>query len=112
MDVSGLHDLNIPTVDAAGKITPRTKAIMVVHYAGFAEDIGAIEHGLAIIEDRAHAPRAVYTLPPGNQKVGARGSIACFSFFSNKNLTTGKGGYWSQTILPGRSACAWPVPTE
>jgi len=97
VDISGPHNLNLSPADAARKITPRTKAIMVVHYAGFAADMGAIEemaarHGLAIIEDCAHAPGAHYTSPFGNQKVGSRGSIACFSFFSNKNLTTGEGG--------------------
>ncbi|MDD2904098.1 MAG: DegT/DnrJ/EryC1/StrS aminotransferase family protein [Syntrophales bacterium] len=97
VDIVGLHDLNLSPTDAACKITPRTKAIMVVHYAGFAADMRAIEdmaaqHGLAIIEDCAHAPGAVYPSPPGNQKVGSRGSSACFSFFSNKNLTTGEGG--------------------
>ncbi|MFZ5452017.1 MAG: DegT/DnrJ/EryC1/StrS family aminotransferase [Thermodesulfobacteriota bacterium] len=97
VDIAGPLDLNLSPTDAARKITPRTKAVMVVHYAGFAADLGAIEeiaaqHSLAIIEDCAHAPGALYTSPPGNQKVGARGAIACFSFFSNKNLTTGEGG--------------------
>lgn len=115
VDIAGPHDLNISPADAAGKITPRTKAIMVVHYAGFAADMGAIEeiaarHGLAIIEDCAHAPGAVYTSPPGNQKVGARGSISCFSFFSNKNMTTGEGGMvvtndptWAERLRVARS---------
>ncbi len=97
VDITGPHDLNLSPEDASRKITPRTKAIMVVHYAGFPADMEALQsladhHGLAIVEDCAHAPGAVYTSYPEAQKVGTRGTISCFSFFSNKNLTTGEGG--------------------
>jgi dTDP-4-amino-4,6-dideoxygalactose transaminase len=97
VDIAGPHDLNLSPEDAARKITPRTRAIMVVHYAGFAADMKkiqkiAVQHGLAIIEDCAHAPGAVYDSAHRAQKVGTLGSISCFSFFSNKNMTTGEGG--------------------
>lgn len=97
VDVAGPTDLNISPKDAAAKITPRTKAIMLVHYAGYPVAMAAFQelaarHGLALIEDCAHAPGAVYTTPAGGQKVGSLGTVACFSFFSNKNLTTGEGG--------------------
>ncbi len=97
VDVGGPRDLNISAADAAAKITSRTKAVMLVHYAGFPVDLAAFRnlaerHGLALIEDCAHAPGSVYTSPPGGRKVGSLGTAACFSFFSNKNMTTGEGG--------------------
>jgi dTDP-4-amino-4,6-dideoxygalactose transaminase len=79
-------------VEAA--ITPRTKCIMPVHYAGLAADMPAIlriakRHGLKVIEDAAHAlPTTV-----GGQLVGTLGSDATvFSFYANKTMTTGEGG--------------------
>ena len=97
VDVCGPHDLNLSAADAAGKITSRTKAIMVVHYAGYPCHMDAIrelarQHHLRIIEDCAHAPGAVYQGASGPEKVGTLGDVGCFSFFSNKNLTTGEGG--------------------
>jgi dTDP-4-amino-4,6-dideoxygalactose transaminase len=97
VDICGPHDLNLSPVDAAQKITPHTRAIMVVHYAGFPADMEAIQtlaerHNLVIIEDSAHALGALYAAAPGKQKVGTLGKIACFSFFANKNMTTGEGG--------------------
>lgn len=79
-------------VEAA--ITPRTKAIMPVHYAGLAADMAAIgaiarRHGLKVVEDAAHA------LPTtlGGQLVGTFDSDATvFSFYANKTMTTGEGG--------------------
>lgn len=96
VDICGPDNLNLSPEDVHCKITPRTKAIMVVHYAGFPADMNAIRqvadrHGLGIIEDCAHAPGATYS-GSRRQKVGTQGSIACFSFFSNKNMTTGEGG--------------------
>ena len=79
-------------VEAA--ITPRTKAIMPVHYAGLAADMAAIgaiarRHGLKVVEDAAHA------LPTtlGGKLVGTFDSDATvFSFYANKTMTTGEGG--------------------
>jgi dTDP-4-amino-4,6-dideoxygalactose transaminase len=79
-------------VEAA--ITPRTKCIMPVHYAGLAADMPAIldiakRHGLKVIEDAAHAlPTTI-----GGQMIGTLGSDATvFSFYANKTMTTGEGG--------------------
>ncbi|HVS84124.1 MAG TPA: DegT/DnrJ/EryC1/StrS family aminotransferase [Gaiellaceae bacterium] len=77
---------------AAEKVTERTKAIMPVHFAGHPVDLDAFralgeEHGLAIVEDAAHALPALY----GGEPIGRRG-IACFSFYANKNVTTAEGG--------------------
>lgn len=92
-DVVSRADLTIAPQDIAQKITPRTKAIMVMHYGGFACDMDAIlaiarEHHLAVIEDAAHAPGAVYK----GKKTGTIGDVGAFSFFSNKNITTAEGG--------------------
>lgn len=77
----------------AAKITPRTKAVIVVHYGGYAIDVDALRASLpaniAIVEDAAHALGAVH----GNGKrVGASGNTVCFSFYANKNLSTADGG--------------------
>ena len=79
--------------DAARKITPKTKAIMPVHYAGAVGQLDdlydfADKHGLRVIEDAAHAFGTTYK----GQKVGAFGDIACFSFDGIKNITAGEGG--------------------
>ena len=79
-------------VEAA--ITPRTKVIVPVHYAGLAADMGALlaiaaRHGLKVVEDAAHA------LPTtcDGQLVGTLGSdVTVFSFYANKTITTGEGG--------------------
>lgn len=75
--------------DAAAKCTSRTKAIILVHFAGYLIDPGpwrafAAERGLLIVEDAAHA-----TVLPG---VGTLGVAAAFSFYGNKNMTTAEGG--------------------
>lgn len=94
-EVGGQHDLNLDPDDAETRITPRTKAICAVHYAGYAADIAALSRicerrGLALIEDAAHAPSA--TAPGGGRKLGTHGLAGCFSFFSNKVLSCGEGG--------------------
>jgi dTDP-4-amino-4,6-dideoxygalactose transaminase len=86
--------LNIDPALIEAAITPRTKAIIPVHYAGLAADMPAIlaiakKHGLKVIEDAAHA------LPTtsGGQLIGTLGSDATvFSFYANKTMTTGEGG--------------------
>jgi len=92
-DIEGEHSLNISPRAIRDCLTPRTRAILVVHYGGYACDMPAImaiarEHGLAVIEDTAHAPGASLD----GRKLGTWGQSGCFSFFSNKNMTTGEGG--------------------
>lgn len=75
------------------KITSRTKAVMIVHYAGYACDMDAIcdicnRHNLPLIEDCAHAPGGEYK----GQMLGTFGDVSCWSFFTNKNLSVGEGG--------------------
>lgn len=97
-DVISEQDLTIDPKDIEAKITPRTKAITVVHYAGFPclmDEIIEIanKYNLKVIEDCAHSPFAKYKFKDGNQRyVGSIGDIGCFSFFGNKNMTTGEGG--------------------
>jgi dTDP-4-amino-4,6-dideoxygalactose transaminase len=97
VDVTGAQDLNLSVEDAASKITERTRAIMVVHYGGYPADMDAIaalagRYELKIIEDCAHAPGAVYQSAQGPCLAGTLGDVGCFSFFANKNMTTGEGG--------------------
>ncbi len=92
-DIISNEDLNIDPVKAEKLITPKTKAILAVHFAGFPCDMTAIselagKYNLKIIEDASHAPGSEY----GGRKLGSIGDVACFSFFSNKNISTGEGG--------------------
>jgi dTDP-4-amino-4,6-dideoxygalactose transaminase len=92
-DVVGPHDLSLDPEDVAARITPRTKAVACVHFAGYAAPVQELralcdEHGLALVEDAAHAPSA----EAGGRKLGTWGAAGCFSFFSNKVLPSGEGG--------------------
>lgn len=92
-DILGLENLTMDPEDIRQKLTPRTKAIIVMHYGGYPcqmEEITRIarEYNLAIIEDAAHAPGASLN----GKSLGTWGDVGCFSFFSNKNLSTGEGG--------------------
>ena len=92
-DSKSFADWNISPTDVASKITSKTKALIIVHYAGYPCDMQEInalcrENNLLLIEDVAHAVGADYQ----GQKCGTFGDIACFSFFSNKNLSVGEGG--------------------
>jgi dTDP-4-amino-4,6-dideoxygalactose transaminase len=97
VDIVGPENLNMSVADAARKINPRTRAMMVVHYAGYPGDMDdlvalARKHELTVIEDAAHAPGAVYQSAGGARMLGTLGDVGCFSFFANKNMTTGEGG--------------------
>jgi dTDP-4-amino-4,6-dideoxygalactose transaminase len=80
-------------LDAEKRLTPKTKAVMPVHYSG---GVGALDeiyefanrHGLRVIEDAAHAFGSTYQ----EKKVGSFGDVACFSFDGIKNITSGEGG--------------------
>ena len=92
-EITSPGDLNVSPASIEQQITPRTKAIMVVHIGGFACNMPVIleiarRHNLAVIEDCAHAPGAYLD----NRHLGVWGDVGCFSFFSNKNLSTGEGG--------------------
>jgi dTDP-4-amino-4,6-dideoxygalactose transaminase len=94
-DVLGDHDLGLDPDDVAARITPRTRAVCVVHYAGYPAAVEELRqlceaHGLALIEDAAHAPLA--HTRPGGASLGTVGLAGCFSFFSNKVLSCGEGG--------------------
>jgi len=84
---------NIDYKDVAGKITPRTKAIMCVHWAGYPCDLDelnaiAAEHGIKLIEDACHAFSSTYHGKP----IGSHSDFACFSFQAIKEMTTVDGG--------------------
>lgn len=92
-DCSNLDNWNMSVDTIERCLTPKTKAVMVVHYAGYPCDMPSIvkycrTHGLKLIEDVAHAPGAIV----GGRSCGTWGDIGCFSFFSNKNLSIGEGG--------------------
>jgi dTDP-4-amino-4,6-dideoxygalactose transaminase len=85
------YNINLDAVEAA--ITPRTKAILPVHFAGLPVDTQKLyalagKHGLRVIEDAAHAIGSRV----GGEKIGGFGDIQVFSFHPNKNMTTGEGG--------------------
>lgn len=87
-----IESLDVPLMsiaDAEARCTPRTKAVILVHFAGYLPDRDAWQqfaarHGLLLIEDAAHAP--------GLKEVGTYGAAAAFSFYGNKNMTTAEGG--------------------
>lgn len=92
-DIASHDDLTIAPAEIEKQITPRTRALMVMHYGGYACDLPALQeiaarHRLALIEDAAHAPGASLQ----GRALGTWGDVGCFSFFSNKNLSTGEGG--------------------
>ena len=92
-DVKNEDNLTIDPEQIRKLITENTKAIIVMHYAGFSCDMDEIiaiaeEHDLKVIEDACHGPLSEYK----GKKLGTIGDVGCFSFFSNKNLSTGEGG--------------------
>ena len=92
-DVVAPGDLNMDPDDVERMITPATKAIVAFHYGGHPCQLDRLaalaeRHGLALLEDAAHAPGSRWN----GRMCGTIGDVGCFSFFSNKNLPVGEGG--------------------
>ena len=92
-DIISENDLNISPIAIESLVTERTRAIMLVHYGGYACDMPRItelarKYNLKVIEDAAHAVGSWLD----DKHLGTWADIGCFSFFSNKNMTTGEGG--------------------
>lgn len=92
-DIISIDEPTICPNEIRRLITPKTKAIIVMHYGGYPCRMAEImeianAHGIAVIEDVAHAPGATLE----GKCLGRWGAAGCFSFFSNKNLSTGEGG--------------------
>ena len=88
-----IDTLNIDETKIEAAITPRTKAIVPVHYAGVACEMDAImdiakRHGLYVVEDAAQACMATYK----GRQLGTIGDLGCFSFHETKNIISGEGG--------------------
>jgi dTDP-4-amino-4,6-dideoxygalactose transaminase len=88
-------NFNIDPEDVARRITPRTRAVMAVHFCGYPADVLALrelcdERGLVLIEDCAQAIGA--HVDASGQRVGTVGELGAFSFFSKKQLCVGEGG--------------------
>lgn len=113
------HTMNIDPKDIESRITPKTRAIIPVHFAGRPCDMDAIiqiarQHNLKVIEDCAHAIEGEYK----GKKAGTFGDFGCFSFYVTKNVVTGEGGMVlaqnekdieriKRLALHGMSADAW-----
>jgi len=110
--------LNIDPDKIEDAVTAKTKAIMPVHYSGHPVDLDAIydiaeRHNLFVVQDAAHAVSAKYK----GRYIGTRGTIAAFSFYATKNMTTAEGGMLTGTpdfvekcriiSLHGMSRDAW-----
>ena len=87
-------DMNISVADVERRITPRTKAVIAVHFCGYTADMAALrrlcdDRGLILIEDMAQAIGARYA---DGRIAGTAADMACLSFFSKKQLAVGEGG--------------------
>jgi dTDP-4-amino-4,6-dideoxygalactose transaminase len=97
-DITSMEDWSMDPDDIEAKISPKTKAVMIVHYAGYACDMERIaalckRRNLLLIEDCAHTPGAIYYGSSNREcSLGAFGDISAFSFFGNKNIAVGEGG--------------------
>lgn len=92
-DITSTDDWTISPNEIKKKINNNTRAIIVMHYGGFACKMDEIieiakRNKIPVIEDAAHAPGSFYK----DRLLGSIGDISCFSFFSNKNISTGEGG--------------------
>lgn len=111
--------MNIDPSAVEAAVTPKTKAIVPVHFAGRPVDLDAIhriarQRKLLVIEDAAHAIESTYK----GRKIGSISDVTCFSFYVTKNMTTGEGGMLTTDnddlaarlrtyALHGLSADAW-----
>ena len=89
--------LNLDPAAVERAVTPRTRAILVVHTFGVPAEMDALQaiasrHGLALIEDACEAIGAQYGDPQDLRRAGSFGDLAVFGFYPNKQLTTGEGG--------------------
>jgi dTDP-4-amino-4,6-dideoxygalactose transaminase len=94
-DVTSPSDFTLDPADVARRITPRTRAVIAVHFCGYPARAGELralcdEHGLVLIEDCAQAIGAV--VDGQGRQVGTVGELGAFSFFSKKQLCVGEGG--------------------
>jgi dTDP-4-amino-4,6-dideoxygalactose transaminase len=85
--------LNLDLADLERKISPRTRAVVAVHFGGLPLDLAALgrltkDRGITIVEDAAHAVGAAIN----GRRIGGFGNFTAFSFYANKNMTTGEGG--------------------
>jgi dTDP-4-amino-4,6-dideoxygalactose transaminase len=92
-DCDSYENWNISAKNIEKVITSRTKALILVHFAGYPCDMDEItalckKYNITLIEDCAHAPGAKYK----GKSCGIFGAYGCFSFFTNKNLSVGEGG--------------------
>ena len=110
--------MNLDPAAVEAAITPRTRAILAVHYAGHPVELDSLRdlaarHGLGLVEDAAHALAARYK----GRQIGSGDNPVAFSFYATKNLTTGEGGMLTGTpefiaqarirSLHGMSRDAW-----
>jgi len=91
VDVRDDYQISVESIERA--LTPKTKAIVPVHYAGQACDLQEIldlarARGIPVVEDAAHAAGCEYS----GRKIGTYGQATAFSFYATKNMTTGEGG--------------------
>jgi dTDP-4-amino-4,6-dideoxygalactose transaminase len=106
---------NIDETLIEAAITPRTKAICAVHYAGVCAEMDVIgeiarRHGLPVIEDAAQALLSTYRGRPA----GTLGDLACFSFHETKNITSGEGGAlaFNDPRMSERASIVWEKGTN
>jgi dTDP-4-amino-4,6-dideoxygalactose transaminase len=94
-DCRSLEDWNIDPADVERKVAAKTRAVIAVHYAGYPCAMDEVEqvcarHRIALVEDSAHAIGATWR----GRQCGTFGTVGCFSFFTNKNLSVGEGGMY------------------
>lgn len=110
---------NISPESIASLIGPKTKAIVVVHYAGMACPMNEIlalgkKHGIPVIEDAAQAIDNVYIDAQGSRFLGGIGALSAFSFHETKNIISGEGGMLAinQKSFEDRAEIIWEKGTN